>query len=174
VPFSKNRADVAQPEFGIEKRVHVDKMPVHNTVFDEHQDILSLYWTSQDVLSFVAETTDEPHLLKIKALGAGDARLLSGDGSTLSKQSRKSAARSALKFDGLRSTPGGHKVQDIKELMALPVIVMSDITKSPPVLVVYACELCWSNSREGDVLIHLIQATRTRLSPCCPDFRHLL
>jgi protein SSD1 len=30
-----------QPEFGIEKRVHVEKMPVENAVFDEHKDILS-------------------------------------------------------------------------------------------------------------------------------------
>lgn len=33
--------DVVVPEFGIEKRVHVDKMPIDNAVFDEHKDILS-------------------------------------------------------------------------------------------------------------------------------------
>lgn len=42
---------------------------------------------------------------------------------------------------------GGHKVQDIKELMTLPVIITSDMTKSPPVLVVYACESFLRNSR---------------------------
>lgn len=30
-----------QPEFGIEKRVHVDKMPLKNSVYDEHADKLS-------------------------------------------------------------------------------------------------------------------------------------
>lgn len=30
-----------QPEFGIEKRVHVDKMPLDNVQYDEHRDILS-------------------------------------------------------------------------------------------------------------------------------------
>jgi hypothetical protein len=30
-----------QPEFAIEKRVHVDKLPVDNNVFDEHKTVLS-------------------------------------------------------------------------------------------------------------------------------------
>jgi protein SSD1 len=30
-----------QPEFGIEKRVHADKMPLENAVYDEHKDVLS-------------------------------------------------------------------------------------------------------------------------------------
>ncbi|KIR41921.1 hypothetical protein I307_00409 [Cryptococcus deuterogattii 99/473] len=33
--------DVIIPEFGVEKRVHVDKMPVETAVYDEHRDILS-------------------------------------------------------------------------------------------------------------------------------------
>jgi protein SSD1 len=32
---------MSQPEFGIEKRVHVDKMPIDNVVYDEHRDQLS-------------------------------------------------------------------------------------------------------------------------------------
>ncbi|KAK8854520.1 hypothetical protein IAR55_003259 [Kwoniella newhampshirensis] len=145
--------DVVIPEFGIEKRVHVDKMPVENVVYDEHKDVLSLYWTSQDVLSFLAETTDDPHLLKIQSLGErhaiGTSTSQSADESapfddslpsgTNSKQYAKSAQRVTPKYEGLRDVEGGHKVQDVRELMALPVIVTSDITKSPPVLVVYAC-----------------------------------
>jgi protein SSD1 len=31
-----------QPEFGIEKRVHVaEKLPIENAVYDEHNDVLS-------------------------------------------------------------------------------------------------------------------------------------
>nr|XP_019011760.1 uncharacterized protein I206_03866 [Kwoniella pini CBS 10737]OCF50541.1 hypothetical protein I206_03866 [Kwoniella pini CBS 10737] len=150
--------DVVIPEFGIEKRVHVDKMPVENVVYDEHKDILSLYWTRQNVLSYLAETTEDPHLLKIKALGE---KLVSGSSTTQSleenslfdtagsnqkndknsKQYLKSSLKSEIGFEGLRSDPSGkHKIQDIKELSNLPVIITSDITKSPPVLVVYACE----------------------------------
>ncbi|ORX38254.1 hypothetical protein BD324DRAFT_649631 [Kockovaella imperatae] len=134
--------DVVVPEFGIEKRVHVDKMPVDNVVYDEHKDVLSLYWTNQDVLSYLAGTSDDPHLLKIKALGdkyakETSARDVAGD-VTRSRQRQKSAHRSKFTYEGLRSS-GGHKIQDIKELMSLPVIITSDMTKSPPVLVVYAC-----------------------------------
>ncbi|WRT68713.1 uncharacterized protein IL334_005693 [Kwoniella shivajii] len=143
--------DIVIPEFGIEKRVHVDKMPVENVVYDEHKDILSLYWTNQNVLSFLAETTDDPHLLKIKALGerlaigtstsqsVEESSLFDGSDKT-SKQYRKSSHPTEIKYEGLRSDLGKHKIQDIKELMNLPVIITSDITKSPPVLVVYACK----------------------------------
>ncbi|OCF35764.1 hypothetical protein I316_02256 [Kwoniella heveanensis BCC8398] len=143
--------DVVIPEFGIEKRVHVDKMPLENVVYDEHKDILSLYWTNQDVLSFLASTTDDPHLLKIKALGerhaigtstsqsADESALFDESSNVSSKQYLKSAHKETPKFDGLRSDAGNHKIQDIKELGKVPVIVTSDMTKSPPVLVVYAC-----------------------------------
>ena len=130
-------------------------MPVNNAVFDEHKDVLSLYWTNQDVLSFLAEATEDPHLEKIKALGdrhaaghstrsADAAKLFDGESSTTpssatSVQYAKSASQSSLEFEGLRIS-GEHKIQDVRELMKIPVIVTSDMTKSPPVLVVYACE----------------------------------
>ncbi|WVQ80029.1 hypothetical protein IAT38_002130 [Cryptococcus sp. DSM 104549] len=144
--------DVVIPEFGVEKRVHVDKMPVENVVYDEHKDVLSLYWTDQDVLSFLSETSDDPHLLKIKSLGerralgastsqAADESALFEDGNegVVSRQYQKSAHPSAFRFEGLRQAEGGHKIQDVRELMSVPVIITSDMTKSPPVLVVYAC-----------------------------------
>lgn len=144
--------DVIIPEFGVEKRVHVDKMPVETAVYDEHRDILSLYWTTKDVISHLADTTEDKRLLKIKshgeqrALGSStsqatdDTALFDGNSpDVVSKQYAKSAHPSPLKFEGLRSVDGGHKVQDVKELMSLPVIITSDMTKSPPVLVVYAC-----------------------------------
>jgi len=148
--------DVVIPDFGIEKRVHVDKMPLDNTVYDEHQHILSLYWTTQDVLSFVASSTDEPASLRLKALGAPhgaeSATTQSRDAEALldtdianekasklaSVQYRKSASKQEYKFEGLRNT-AGHKIQDVKELMSVPVIIRSDMTKSPPVITVYAC-----------------------------------
>jgi len=136
--------DVVIPEFGIEKRVHVDKMPIENAVFDEHKDILSLYWTKQDVISFLAEEIDEPNVLHIKSISdrlAAAYRSADDDSASPapnSKQYQKSAKKLTLEFDGLRQS-GGHQIQDIKELMAIPVIVTADMTKSPPVLVVYAC-----------------------------------
>ena len=124
-------------------------MAVDHTVFDEHKDVLSLYWTTQDVLSFLAETSDDPHLLRIKALAEQQVHKESSAvgqepavSSSIagSKQYQKSAQRAVPQFDGLRITTSGHRIQDVKELMSIPVIITSDVTKSPPVLVVYACK----------------------------------
>lgn len=92
-----------------------------------------MYWTNKDVITFLAETTDEAHVKAVLAKKATKAT--SADG--LTGQYAKSANPTKTEYDGLRSS-GGHKIQDVKELMKVPVIVMSDITKSPPVLVVYA------------------------------------
>ena len=100
---------------------------------------VSLYWTTQNVLLFLASTSDEPQIAAIAQRKRGSATSSRKSEST-SKQYAKSAARETVQFDGLRST-GGHKIQDVRELMKIPVIVMSDMTKSPPVLMVYACEL---------------------------------
>ncbi|TXT09195.1 hypothetical protein VHUM_02669 [Vanrija humicola] len=143
--------DIVVPEFGLEKRVHVDKMPLENSVFDEHTNVLSLYWTTTDVLSFLTQSVEDEHLLKIKqrhegrATGAAPAADTSAlfDDSTLSAKSaqhHKSATRTPLVFEGLRKTANGHRIQDIKELSSLPVIITADMAKSPPVLVVYASE----------------------------------
>ncbi|RSH85671.1 hypothetical protein EHS25_003812 [Saitozyma podzolica] len=146
--------DVVIPEFGIEKRVHVDKMPIDNVVYDEHRDQLSLYWTNQDVLAFLAETNDDPHLASLLTRTArdtaGKASQQAADESALfddedergnaqSKQHVKSRRQGRLAFEGLRRTDAGHQIQDVRELMEIPVIVTADMTKSPPVLVVYAC-----------------------------------
>lgn len=43
-----------------------------------------------------------------------------------SKQRLLSAAKVQPVFEGLRTTPSGHKIQDIKELMTVPVSISSD------------------------------------------------
>jgi hypothetical protein len=106
-----------------------------------------LYWTTEDVLSYLASTLEDPHFLKLKALR--DRHSLNSTESEANDEGRipsstqhaKSARRGTTQFEGLRKdVAGGHRVQDIKELMKVEVIVVSDITKSPPVLVVYASE----------------------------------
>ncbi|CAK9781321.1 RNB-domain-containing protein [Cutaneotrichosporon oleaginosum] len=141
--------DVVIPEFSLEKRVHLDKLPLETSVFDEHTNLLSLYWKTQDVLSFLTQSADDEHLLKIKqhtdgrASGASTTRTTDAsallDDSNLSSQVQKSTSRAPLEFEGLRKTDAGHRIQDIKEFSSLPVIVTADMSKSPPVLVVYAC-----------------------------------
>jgi len=58
--------DVMVPEFGIEKRVHVDQMPIDNHVYDEHTHTLQIYWSDRDVISWLAENSDDEHLKKVK------------------------------------------------------------------------------------------------------------
>jgi hypothetical protein len=113
----------------------------------------SLYWTKRDTISYLADGSDDPHTLRIKSLydrrATGNLTTQTTDTDALfsssstsadsSKQYAKSANGNEVPFEGLRKA-GQHQVQDIKELMSVPVIITSDISKSPPVLVVYACE----------------------------------
>ncbi|KAI0053558.1 RNB-domain-containing protein [Auriscalpium vulgare] len=162
--------DVLVPEFGIEKRVHVDQMPIDNHVFDEHSHSLEIYWSDRDVITWLAENSDDEHLKKVKqnaeqhavkmevasrslhdekalfdeddndddeiVLGRDSKGADDDDGS--STQRLRSKAKVPPQFEGLRTTPSGHKIQQIKELMTVPVIVTADLTKSPPVIKVYS------------------------------------
>jgi len=160
--------DVFVPDFGIEKRVHVDQMPIENHVYDEHTHTLQIYWTNKDVISWLAETSsDDPHLQKMRRTAEMHARNQanmeltsrqatdesalfeepeddepaqdpSGSGEDIdSKQHALSRKKEMPAFEGLKDT-GGHKIQEIKESMLVPVIVTADLTKSPPVIKVYS------------------------------------
>ncbi|KAH7879895.1 RNB-domain-containing protein [Lentinula edodes] len=160
--------DVLVPEFGIEKRVHVDQMPIDNHVYDEHTHTLQIYWSNKDVITWLAENSDDEHLNKIKqnaeqhalkmevtSRSVHDEKALFDEedveedeiilgrndqsaGPETSKQRLLSIAKPAPVFEGLRKAPSGHKIQDIRELMTVPVIVTADLTKSPPVIKVYS------------------------------------
>ncbi|KAG6828397.1 hypothetical protein H0H92_008139 [Tricholoma furcatifolium] len=159
--------DVLVPEFGIEKRVHVDQMPIDNHVYEEHTHTLQIYWSKRDVITWLAENSDDEHLKKVKqnaeqhALKMEVASRSVNDETALfdeddadddqivlersdeadaetSKQRLISQAKVKPEFQGLRTTSSGHKIQDIKELMTVPVIVTADLTKSPPVIKVYS------------------------------------
>nr|GAT59474.1 cell wall biogenesis protein phosphatase [Mycena chlorophos] len=160
--------DVLVPEFGIEKRVHVDQMPIDNHVYDEHTHTLQIYWSERDVITWLAENSDDEHLKKMKQNAeqhavkmevasrsvhdesalfdedeADDDEIVLGredkqQEPETSVQRLLSIAKVKPEFEGLRSTSSGHKIQDIRELMTVPVIVTADLTKSPPVIKVYS------------------------------------
>jgi len=158
--------DVLVPEFGIEKRVHVDQMPIDNHVYDEHTYTLQIYWSNKDVITWLAENSDDEHLKKIKQNAEqhslkmevtsrsvqDESALFDEDDAEdevvlgrseksepeTSKQRLLSIAKPAPVFEGLRNGPSGHKIQDVRELMTVPVIVTADLTKSPPVIKVYS------------------------------------
>jgi len=139
------------------------------------------------VISWLAENSDEEHLMKVKQNAeqhalkmevasrsvhdenalfdedeAEDEIVLGRDNKAeeekeTSKQRLYSLAKVKPEFEGLRAPSSGHKIQDIKELMTVPVrcslrpgsqfvlifiglqvIVTADLTKSPPVIKVYS------------------------------------
>jgi protein SSD1 len=162
--------DVLVPEFGIEKRVHVDQMPIdvrctlpftstgmliffpsQNHVYDEHSHTLQIYWSTRDVISWLAENSDDEHLKKVKqnaeqhalkmevaSRSVHDEKALFDEDDAdddeiilvrdekpaekeTSRQRLLSQAKVKPEFEGLRATPSGHKIQDIRELMTVPV-----------------------------------------------------
>ena len=60
------------------------------------------------------------------------------EGVETSKQRLLSKAKVQPVFEGLKVTPAGHKIQEIREMQTVPVIVTADLTKSPPVIKVYS------------------------------------
>ncbi|KAI0771610.1 hypothetical protein BD413DRAFT_625073 [Trametes elegans] len=163
--------DVLIPEFGIEKRVHVDQMPIENHVYDDHTHTLQIYWSNRDVITWLAENSDDEHLKKVKqnaeqhalkmevasrsvhdesalfdeddndedeiVLGRANDQAVD-ENEAASKQRLLSKQKVPPQFEGLKSLPSGHKIQEIRELQTVPVIVTADLTKSPPVIKVYS------------------------------------
>lgn len=59
--------DVIVHEFGIEKRVHVDQIPVEHYSYDEVDGVLSLWWTrGKDTIEWLNERNDDSHLKAIR------------------------------------------------------------------------------------------------------------
>ena len=129
-------------------------------MYDEHSHVLQIYWSDRDVITWLAENSDDEHLKKVKQTAEqhavkmevasrsvhDESALFDEDDETeedevvlkraegpssagdvqpskpeTSKQRLLSAANVAPKFEGLRTLPAGHQVQDIKELMTVPV-----------------------------------------------------
>jgi protein SSD1 len=142
---------------------------LQNHVFEEHSHTLQIYWSTRDVISWLAENSDDEHLKKVKqtaeqhavkmeltSRSVHDERALFDEDEEdeivinrptppaeteveeTSKQRKLSKAKVEPQFEGLRRTPSGHRIQDIRELMSVPVIVTADLTKSPPVIKVYS------------------------------------
>ena len=121
-------------------------------MYDEHSHTLQIYWSNRDVISWLAENSDDEHLKKVKQTAeqhavkmevssrsvhdesalfdeddADDEIVLGRDNAgegelkETSKQRLISQAKLKPDFEGLRSSSTGHKIQDIKELMTVPV-----------------------------------------------------
>ncbi|TIB70683.1 hypothetical protein E3Q23_04082 [Wallemia mellicola] len=66
--------DVLVNDMGIEKRVHVDKIPVDNSEFNEEEKTLDLYWKNGvDVISWLADNSSDSHLRRIQEMASKHA-----------------------------------------------------------------------------------------------------
>ena len=130
-----------------------------NHVFDEHTRTLQIYWSDRDVISWLAENSDDDHLKTVHRTAEQNAvkmEVFSGSvhdekalfeeddddddddeiviGRTgvkenseappvaeTSKQRLLSIAKVEPVFEGLKTPAAGHKIQEIKELMSVPV-----------------------------------------------------
>jgi len=122
-----------------------------NHVYDERNHSLQIYWSERDVISWLAENSDDEHLKKVKQTAEQHAlkmevtsrsvndenALFDDDGDDdeqimvnrtggpqekeTSKQRLLSLAKLKPQFEGLRTNAAGHRIQDIKELMSVPV-----------------------------------------------------
>lgn len=158
-----------------------------NHVYDEHAHSLQIYWSDRDVITWLAENSDDEHLKKVKqnaeqhaakmevaSRSVHDEKALFDEDDSdedeivlgrpsqpeevveTSKQRLLSLAKAHPIFEGLRTNAAGHKIQEIREMMSVPVsgfvsllcplshlfshqvIVTADLTKSPPVIKVYS------------------------------------
>jgi protein SSD1 len=122
---------------------------VQNHVYEEHTDTLQIYWSDRDVITWLAENTDDEHLKNVKqnaeqhalkmevaSRSVHDENALFDDNDDdeivlgrdtdavvqeTSKQRLLSMAKVKPEFEGLRTTSAGHKIQDIRQLMTVPV-----------------------------------------------------
>ena len=124
-----------------------------NHVFEQHSHTLQIYWSTRDVITWLAENSDDEHLKKVKQNAElhavkmevssrsvhdesalfdeddnDDEIVLGRSQDTVqpetSKQRLISQAKVKPEFEGLRTTPSGHKIQEIRELMTVPVRVL--------------------------------------------------
>lgn len=163
--------DVIVHEFGIEKRVHVDQIPVEHYSYEEHNGVLSLWWKKgKDTIEWLSENNDDSHLKAIRGLAQHHAQQLemrmssqsqdaeaalfeeddddevqeaqrkvwSGEDAQGSVQRLKSFRRQDIANQGASITATGHCVQEIRELLTVPVVITADMEKAPPVLKVFA------------------------------------
>lgn len=80
--------DVAVPDFGIEKRVHVDQMPIDNHVHEEHSNTLKLYWKQGvDVVSYLSENSTDAHLHSIRRHADRHAKLMEASSQSVQAES---------------------------------------------------------------------------------------
>ncbi|KAK3700441.1 Translational repressor [Vermiconidia calcicola] len=182
--------DVLIPEYGFEKRVHCDQLPLKKAEFDKNKRLLELYWEKGVPSSAFVPDDEKPQAKGHRSTGSQVTReslskqqasrvntgsidtndvdaLFDDDEDNASVTTDNTASGVAVNGDrahsgpqspqrnGRRSAPeanlsnkekyldlftlreeGGNYIQDVKEMTRVPVLLKTDLTKSPPCLTI--------------------------------------
>lgn len=127
--------DVIIPEYGIEKRVHCDQIPLKKAEFDKNNRVLELYW-EKGVPSSAYVPEDERTKPSFRSMNGrhsenSDVDGRNGTSSGGAPERKLTDKQKYLDWLKLREE-GGNYIQDVTEMKRVPVILQTDLTKSPP------------------------------------------
>ena len=130
--------DVLIPEYGFEKRVHCDQLPLKKAEFDKAQRILELYW-EKGIPSSAYIPEDERSTASVaRGMGGIGGRLGAARDNNVTNvkpetETSDSSWNRSKYLDMLTlRTDKGNYIQDICEMTRVPVILKTDLVKSPP------------------------------------------
>ncbi|CEP24175.1 Protein SSD1 AltName: Full=Protein SRK1 [Cyberlindnera jadinii] len=152
--------DVFIPEFGIEKRVHGDQLPLKKAEFDNANSVLELYWEKGiDTATYIPDDEREP----LSYRNSIKNKFKVGTNEIASKLQNSSSADDSVceEFAKLKLTPpsipemkhktlddlfqnvplrveGDDLVQEIHELSQVPILLRAEIGMALPCLTVHA------------------------------------
>ncbi|TIA87337.1 hypothetical protein E3P99_03241 [Wallemia hederae] len=159
--------DVLVNDMGIEKRVHVDQIPVDDHKYNDEAKTLDLHWKKGvDVISWLADNSSDGHLKRIQEAASKHAPSHMTSRSTQDEQAlfddddesdeEDTQHDNELNDDKVIETvqhtksqrsyepkyenirvEGGKYIQTIKERMTVDIIVTADFSASPPILKCY-------------------------------------
>lgn len=146
--------DVLIPEYGIEKRVHGDQLPLQKAEFDKKTRLLELFWESGvDSATYVPDNekndkSPTPRRGRVRASSAASA-LAQEQGSQLEQISKLSINTDKPDIDSnkvlapyfkkvVTRVENGEKVQEIRVLQHVPILLSAELGSSIPCLTVRA------------------------------------
>ncbi|RMZ68994.1 cell wall biogenesis phosphatase Ssd1 [Pyrenophora seminiperda CCB06] len=124
--------DVLIPEWGFEKRVHCDQLPLKKAEFDKNKRLLELYWEKGVPSSnYIPEDERSKH----GSLRSANAAAAAREAEAAKQQAKLTNKEKYLSWFALREQNGDY-IQDVREMTRVPVILKTDLTKSPPCLTI--------------------------------------
>lgn len=127
--------DVLIPEYGFEKRVHCDQLPLKKAEFDKNKRLLELYWEKGIPSSAYIPEDERTTVTSGRGMASIGNRQTTGRSSeAVDEGSTATGAADKEKYKDMFTLreENGNYIQDVCEMMRVPVILKTDLVKSPP------------------------------------------